>query len=75
MISKERLALANPIGGLGHIRRLGILAIDIPVAMTHRPGNAHIGQPQNLVFLCVVVRFAVTSLAEPCQSIDLVLVR
>lgn len=67
MIREERLALNDLVRRLRHIDGLGVLGIDIPIAMTYRPGNADIGQPQNFVFLRTVIRFAVASLAKPAM--------
>ena len=75
MIGKKRLALADAIGCLGHIYRLGILGIDVPVTMTDGPGNADICQPQDFVFLRVVIGLAVTGLAQARHAVDLILVR
>src|SRR3546814_2088578 len=45
------------------------------IAMLHRPGDTDIGQTQNLVFLCRVVRLGIAFLAQPGHSVDLILVR
>src|SRR3990167_5584763 len=74
MISKEWLVLANPVRCLGHVRRLSILPVDIPVAMTHRPSDADVSQSQDFVFLCVVVWLFVARLAKARHAIDLILV-
>ncbi|MNJ68675.1 hypothetical protein D3C77_649420 [compost metagenome] len=75
MIGEKRLALADPVRSLGAVHRLIVLPIDIPIAMTHGPGDAYIGQAQDFVLLRVVVRFAVAGLAQSGHSIHLILVR
>jgi hypothetical protein len=42
--------------------------------MAHGPGDTHIGQPQDFVFLRIVVRLAIAGLAQARQAIDLIFV-
>lgn len=75
LIVKKRFLAIHPLRCLRHIHRLCFGLFYIPIAVAHRPGNAHVGQAQHLVFLRIVIRLAITVLTQARHAVHLVLVR
>ena len=74
MIDEERFAFGNPVGSSRHIDCLGVLRLDVPVAMADCASDADVGQAQDFVFLRTVIRLAVAGLAQSGHAIHLILV-
>ncbi|RMM03244.1 hypothetical protein APX70_200233 [Pseudomonas syringae pv. maculicola] len=56
------------------LSRAGIL-VYIPITVPRRASDGHISQPQDFIFLCRVKRLKIVRITQPCQPVDLILVR